>query len=390
MKKVLLITGLAVLSTSAFASKARMEALGQGTESYYAADSRSVFVNPAALNDMKNYIVTEWGLGASATGTAVADAQAAPRAEGGFFREQGTFAYGLYLGNNSEARTAVGSDTFLNQQNAVDFFLAGDMGMKWGAKLHYASAKVEDSTTVTRKNSAFGLGLGASQGDFEGYLNFDLSDKSEGSAAASGDVWKRKPGMKLGGSYKWSGLSFFADYATTSEELSLVAGTAVTGWTPGLAAATVAAGTTSTHKTSDITVGVAKIHEVNPTSRFIADLRLLLLNDEVGGSSDTNANGKVKTTKLPVTFALETDATSWLVLRGSVSQNLQGSRKYISGRSAQYSTTTVNTGATLNFGKLKLDGVIGTTDATGREVNANQGVLSTDNLMSRVAMTYNF
>jgi len=53
MKKTLVIASLAVLSTSAFASKARMEALGQGQVSRYIMDTRSVFLNPAMVNEQK-------------------------------------------------------------------------------------------------------------------------------------------------------------------------------------------------------------------------------------------------------------------------------------------------------------------------------------------------
>lgn len=382
MKNVLLITGLAVLSTSAFASKARMEALGQGDSSYYLNDSRSVFVNPASLNDTKNYIVTEWGAGAQA------DTATAPRAEGGFFREMGTFAYGLYLGNNGAGRTSTGA-TFLDHQNALDLFLAGDMGMKWGAKLHYANSKDESSVAnVTKKNSAFGLGLGASRGDFEGYLNLDLSDKSEGGSVA-GDLWKRKPGMKLGGSYKFSGMTFFADYATTSEEITSGTASTLTAAAGGhLTASTVG---TITHKTSEITFGGARIHEVSPAARIVADARLVLGTDEVGGSVTVAENGKAKSTKLPVTFALEADATSWLTARGSVSQNVfVGSDKNIAGKTTtKANSAVVNAGATLNFGKLKVDGLVGTTSSAGVAGSSN-GVLSTSNLLTRVGLIYNF
>ena len=91
-KSVLIATGLAVLSTSAYATKARMSALGQdeGLGSYYMGDTRNVFRNPADLNYTKNYMVAEWGQDA---GTA--------NAEGGFFRELGAFNYGVYLGSNN-------------------------------------------------------------------------------------------------------------------------------------------------------------------------------------------------------------------------------------------------------------------------------------------------
>ena len=384
-KNVLVVVGLAVLSTSAFASKARMEALGQGSYSYYLNDSRSVFLNPAALNDMKNYVVTEWGTGQ------VADSATAPRAEGGFFREMGSMAYGLYLGNNGAARTVTSTSTtsaFVDHQNAIDLMLAGDMGVKWGARLHYANSKNEG--TFDSKNSAFELSLGVSQGDLEGYANLALSDKSEG-AKVAGDVWKRKPGVQVGGSYKWSGMTFFGDYNATNESVSAAAGsdllTAAGGHFTAGAASTV------THKTSEITLGAARVHEVNPGSRIMTDAKLVLGTDEVGGSVTAAENGKVKTTKLPVTIGMEADATSWLTLRGNVHQNvLLGSSKSIAGKKTTIAnSTTVDAGATLNFGKLKVDGSVGTTDAsrTGT-IGAKKGVLATDNLMSRVGVTYMF
>ena len=393
MKKTLVIAGLAVLSTSAFASKARMEALGQGSYSYYLNDSRSVFLNPAALNDMKNYVVTEWGAAQQA------DLTTSPRAEGGFFREMGSFAYGLYLGNNGAARTVGSTGKFLDHQNAMDLMLAGDMGMKWGARLHYANSKDESASTahpVNAKNSALGLGLGLSHGDMEAYTNITLSDKSEG-AAVAGDIWKRKPGFQVGGSYKWSGMTYFADYNSTNEEVT-AGSAALTSATLGSTLTLIATGTTATHKTSDITVGAARVHEVNPGARIMTDAKLVLSSEEIGGSSNTTVNGKVKTTTLPVTIGMEADATSWLTLRGNVHQNvILGSTKSIAGKTTTIAnSTTVDAGATLNFGKLKVDGSIGNTGAgntyteTNGKVTSKTGVLSTSNLLTRVGVTYMF
>jgi hypothetical protein len=224
----------------------------------------------------------------------------------------------------------------------------------------------------------------------EGYVNLALSDKSTG-AKVIGDEWNRKPGVNVGGSYKFSGMTFFADYSSTNEEVKGAAGSDITVAAGG----TLTAGTagTITHKTSDIAFGAAKVHEVNPGARVISEARLVLSSNEVGGSVTTTQNGKVNTTKLPVTFAMEADATSWLVLRGSVSQNvILGETKSIAGKKRTIAdSTAVNGGATLNFGKLKVDGVIGTTsnDRTAT-VAANKGVLATDNLMTRVGVTYSF
>ena len=71
MKKLLLLViALLLISSGAFASKARMQALGQDAEagSYYVSDTRSVFTNPAYVNSYKNYIITEWGQTANQPG----------------------------------------------------------------------------------------------------------------------------------------------------------------------------------------------------------------------------------------------------------------------------------------------------------------------------------
>lgn len=368
MKNVLLITGLAVLSTSAFASKARLEALGSSSI-YYINDSRSAFLNPADLNGAKNLMVTEWGAASSA-----ADSGIAPKAEGGFFREMGTFTYGLYLGNNTnrvdQGRTTA---TFLNQDNAIDLLLAGDMGMKWGARLHYASSKIETGTAATtKKNDAFGLSLGGKNGNAGAYINMDLSDKSTGNGTVGTYESKLKPSYNVGGTYDFSGFNFFADYSSSKLEETLAALT--------------------TTKISTLLLGVGRIHEINPTSRFFSSVAFSSATGEATSGATT---AKSTETSLPVSFGMEADATSWLVVRGSVSQNVIIGQEKVSltgspdTKSTIADSTTVSTGATLNFGKLKVDGLVGTTGTAGAP-GSKTGVLSTNNLLTRVGVTYAF
>lgn len=145
-KQVIIATGLAVLSTSAWATKARMDAFGQDSErgSFYIQDTRNIFRNAAHVNTFKNYVVTEWGTANAGT----ADSVGAPAAEGGFFREMGAFSYGVYLGNNNDAEegvrggagyTGAGTVTtgvagLADQDNAIDLFFGGDMGVQWGGQ----------------------------------------------------------------------------------------------------------------------------------------------------------------------------------------------------------------------------------------------------------------
>ena len=366
MKKTLVIAGLAVLSTNAFASKARMEALGQGFQSLYIQDTRSVFINPAAVNDNKNYIVTEWGT----SGTT--DADTAPRAEGGFFREMGTFSYGLYLGNDDS--TVASGHNFLTQSNALDLFVGGDMGMKWGAKLHYSASKDEQGA-FAKKHDALGVGMGVIHGDMEGYVNLDLSDKATGSTVV-GDESKQKLSMQVGGSYKMAGWSLLADYSSAEREEN------------------DNGGAKTTKKSSNIYVGAGRIHEMAAGSRLITDVGF---QSNVAEDS-SGAGTKTTTTNVPVTLGMEVDSTSWLTLRGSVGQNIIGSAKNKDGKVATIANSTaINAGATLNFGKLKVDGVIGnsttgstTVGAVTTNTTSKVGVLSSNSLMSRVGVTYSF
>lgn len=370
MKKTLVIAGLAVLSTSAHATKARVEALGTNAN-LYIKDSRNVFRNAATVNSNKNYIVTEWGTPAKS------DAAAAPRAEGGFFREAGSFAYGLYLGdegtknaNRVDATTAAG---YLAQDNALDLFIGGDAGLQWGAKLHYAHSTSETGTaSAERTNSAFGLGLGMVMGEMEAYANIDLSDKSKGDGTVAANEAKIKPSFTIGGAYNWSGYTFFAEVANGKTE-------------------TKEAAETATDKDFNVLVGAGRVMEINPTARVFGNVAVSMTKNETNDGANPATTNKTTNTTLPVTFGFETDATSWLALRGSVSQNVILNNKKVeakagaaagtTAKTTNAATTTVNAGASLTFGKLALDGSIGV---------MGTGTLNTDNLMSRVGVIYNF
>ena len=353
-KSALVIAGLALLSTNAFASKARLLALSgnNGAAGLYVSDKGNVFRNAATINTHKNFVVTEWGANTDT------DSDASPRAEGGFFKDAGSLAYGLYLGNDGDNdRNAA----YQMQDNALDLFLGGDAGIQWGARLHYASGK-NDAGTVKKKNSAYGVGLGMVMGAAEAYANVDITDKSEGGTLAA-DEWKQKPSFTVGGSYDLSGYTLFAEVSNGKVEQTLNAAKTET-------------------KTMDVRVGAGRVMEINPTARVIADASLVMTNEKTNGSKD-------KFMGLPVTIGFEADATSWLTLRGSVGQNvILNNRKNAGVKSTDANTTTVNGGATLNFGKLAVDGLVGTTDGTG--ATGKKGVLSTSNLLTRVGVTYNF
>ena len=99
---------------------------------------------------------------------------------------------------------------------------------------------------------------------------------------------------------------------------------------------------------------------------------------------------------LPVTMGIETNVKEWLTLRGSITQNVFfNSSKYTGGgataNNTNEDTTNVEAGMGLNFGNLRIDGVIGNSGPDGTVAADNEsGVLSLDRLMSRVALHYTF
>ncbi|ATH09026.1 hypothetical protein BIY24_14045 [Halobacteriovorax marinus] len=365
-KQVLIATGLAVLSTSAFASKARLEALGQNDDrgSFYVEDSRNIFRNAAKVNTFKNYITTEWG------DAAATDSASTPQAEGGFFREMGSFNYGVYMGSDIDAQNSSRTN-YQVHDNGLDLFFGGDMGVQWGARVHYASGNTENAGTFKKEHSNFGLGLGMMMGDIEGYANIILSDESKGGAAAA-DKFEAN-GLNLGVSYNLNGNKLFVDYDADGFDNTV-------------------SGAKTEQSNTAITVGVGRIHEVSSTARLNMDLKFVSEKEETKTAASTTED---KYTALPLTIGFEADATSWLTLRGSVSQNIiinnEETKTTTTNKNTKANTTDVTAGATLNFGKLKVDGSIGTTShARNAATQTENGTLALDNVLTRVGVTYWF
>ena len=381
MKKQIVLATIATLATSsAWATKSRMNALGQYQDrgSFYIQDTRNVFRNAARINQTNNYIVTEWGDATAAGG------QTTPKAEGGFFKNAGAFNYGLYLGSDindygSLATGYAGSAVTLpaglkDRSNDLDLFFGGDMGVEWGARLHYANGKNEG--TIEQKQSTLGLGLGMVMGDLNAYVNYMLNSEHEGSTALASDKLEDDGSMNIGVGYDWMDFTFFVDYDKKAAKLTQ-------GATPA---------TTETSQ-SVLNVGAGYTKEISSTSRMFTDLSFRMTSQEDKAAGATTERDY---TALPLTVGFETDATSWLTLRGSISQNiiLNNVKTKTTGtaevKSTQDNTTSVQAGATLNFGKLMIDGMIGTNGTNGTAGAGKSGVLDTDRLLTQVAVHYWF
>ena len=161
MKNLLLVLSLVITASPAFASRARLESLGEGKNgSYYINDGRNIFLNPASINGYKKKLFLELGAAAGTT-----DTLATQKVQGGFTNTFGDFVYGIYMGKESDRLlTAANGATgvalgLIAPDHSVDFFFGGETSsFKYGLGLIYAGALLDNNTA---KDTASALGLRA-------------------------------------------------------------------------------------------------------------------------------------------------------------------------------------------------------------------------------------
>src|SRR5690606_2508728 len=106
--------------------------------SAYINDNRNIWLNAAQINNHKDLVTYEFGGNGEDVNQ---DSAASARGEGGVYKAQGNFVYGIHFGGASNTanllRTAAGLDN-ANEENNIDAFIGGDAGLKWGANLGYA------------------------------------------------------------------------------------------------------------------------------------------------------------------------------------------------------------------------------------------------------------
>lgn len=372
MKKLAIATiGLAVLSTSAFASKARLEALGQNVfGSQYLDDNRNVFLNPAHLNTHYDWITMEWGNTNKAyTGTS-ADNAAGPKAEGGMFKNTGNMIYGLYFGSESDVsqnlRKGAGlADAVAEETNNLDLFIAGDAGVQWGVRLTHGAYEDEAND---HESTATRMTVGVVSGNIDTFLNFGLANKADDGT----NEFDGAGSIDFGITYGMGDMDIYARYSTISAEDA----------------------NEDEYTRSDTTLGVAKTYKLNDKANAWASAYYTMSSTE-NDFAASGAPGESKSNYLPVVIGLEVMAKEWLTLRGSVVHEVIGTDEADNGdKSTRADTTTVNAGASLIFGDLTIDGLIGNStdgdNASGNSTASGNGNLRTDNIMSRVSMTYKF
>jgi len=333
MKKTLVVAaGLAVLSTSAYATKARMTALNQdsGLGSFYIDDERNAFRTAGSFSG--NYVYVEHGASFDrgvTTGTA----------EGGFFRDGASMSYGLYLNSSEHGQLASSGVATAADPARLDLFLRSNSGMNWGVRLGYETINID---ATNEDGSAFDISV---NGDLGGAnVWFTYVPGTDALASGGTDV---EADMSIGATYGYGDHTLFAEYSSEG-------GTDVA----------------NNEAENTITVGAGRTMSTD-SGMFFYDVALESISNE-------GNNGDVSKMALPVTFGFEAQATSWLSWRASIQQSLFGSRD-TDGDKSSARTTVFGVGASLNWGSLRLDGVVSNTNAIG-----------TNDLMSNVSAVYNF
>ena len=407
MKKHLVLgAALAVLATPAFATKARLVALGEEiTGSQYINDNRNIFLNAAHANNYKDSVIMELG-GDGAAGTKQ-DTNLAPQAEGGVLYGWNNMVVGAYFGAESsqtqEARSyLVTNRRVVHQDNQIDLFLAGESSVKWGANLTYSQNKDDtDGTFEDLESQTLTARLGFIAGKFEGFANVSLINSFEGDLdAGAGDKeeFKGKLGYEIGGTYRLDNqASVFAFWRHAAwEQESSVSQVAATAGAPAYTGEADA-------QTDRFIVGYGRETKLNDKATLFYKASYVLNKREL----DTKDDGKatIDDYAVPVVVGIEHDSASWLTLRGSISQSIfnEQDNDYDEDllplvntnvvaanpdkKRTRRNTTTVAAGATLKFGDFAVDGLVGTKSDNGTRTN---GVIDSNNLLTRVAMTYKF
>lgn len=361
MKKLILMTAaLLMAGSTAYASKARMEALGQNTDgSHIISDDRNIFLNPAHLHNMTDRFFFEWG--AAGSGTKV-DAVGNPKAEGGYFRKNTNSGWGLYLGNEDEDIITLrnsSSTSFLKPDNTVDFFYGQTAGnIKWGANLSYSNSSAE--AAFAQKESLMSLRGGAIIGNlYEVYAHANLIDTADGAATDADDKYVGSGSVTVGGVHNLKDSKIYIQIAN------------------GNAKYTPSGGTEVDVKGSTMTVGWGKMYKMDNGTAFIK-VAYESVTTEIGTT-------KIEMTTLPITLGMEKKVKDWLALRGSLKQaalinTLKTDTGAATTSGSNADTTAASAGMTIYMDKFEIDGNFTTT----------AGTLNAGNIMSRVGMKYLF
>lgn len=362
--KNLLTIAIVLSSVSAFATRARVTALGNSPHLIDVAQS-----SPDQVFGLGDSLTIESGLTAVATPAA---ANTNKNAEGTLYKSLGAGKLGLVLGHQDalvySLRTAASAAPALaaikGQQNPLEVSYSMALAdMVGSAGIIYSNY---NDKVANEKESTMGVRVGVSNSMFYGNLKLIAADKYEITTGGNTEEYKGKMGIDLKGGMNFGEtLSAHANIVSTGAKISS-AGTDV-----------------ADVEVMNISVKVVDAVKKDGNNFFYgAGLSTTSSKEKLGDSKSSTLN-------LPLIIGLEATATSWLTLRASVSQDvlLSNEKTENAGTVASETNPGLNTtkyaaGASLAFNKVSIDGTL-TNGASQQAINGTD-------LLGTVGLTYNF
>ncbi len=361
MKNTLaLVLALAVVSSPAYASRARLEALGEGKNgSYYVNDARNMFLNPASIVKHKKKLMLELGAPTAAGAEGVNDSLA----QGGFINTFGDFTYALYLNNASDTMAAATQPANIQPDGAIELQLAGEGALNWGLGITTAG-----NNQGANNSSYWGVRAGIEKDALAVFATLGLSSKAN---IGTLEALKGKLRLDAGATYRMDNMTVFGKYSTSTNDVNQ--GTGVVE-----------------QNATSFGAGVGFQKEMTKATTMFTRVEAAYATAKNAGTTTSKAYN------LPLVLGAETQALSWLAVRGSIGHSLIG--QSITGRADLSGLTSVGAGVGMTFGDLTIDGLVssgGVTPVAATGIGMN-GVATGDNfgfgdsMITRVAMTYNF
>ena len=373
MKNTLLIAALTLTSASAFASLARLNSLQSAA---HLTDIQDITTRPDQALNYGDAITLEFGTASSAT--------AAGTASGGFIRKMNDSALAVYMNNRTTSastfRTLTGDASLLGTENALNLDYATKMtNMQVGVGLYYsASSRKPDLVTSTKTQDATGIYLSAvAPNAWDAQLAVGLSNNAKyNDTATTEKTVAGKSSYKLSGGYWMDSTYLYAYYQNTGATFKS------------------STATLNDFSNTEMLVGAIESMKKDGTEFFYGAAYKSVVNKDDGTLQTSSISAKSETTTLPLIAGIESEANSWLTLRGSITQSvLLNTRKIASSTSTTTKTdgggdTTVAAGTGIKFGKVMFDGTLSATNNSA----VTNGTFGTDgaNFIANTSFTYLF
>jgi hypothetical protein len=318
-----LALGVLATSNAAFASRARLLVMGTGDAgaivapngnggSLYYDDGYNIFYNPAYVNDFKNWGIIEKSNGPNGT-----------TAQGGMVTSIANFNLGLFFNRGDAIDATRTGYADRARMRPIDIMIGSDMGVKWGLGLTWGHSKQSSTDPVISENDMT-LRAGVSVMDFEPFLAFKIASK-DGTAVAANDPSYKD--MTIGLRYKWGEWTPYAAWRTSKTTTNSV----------------------DSAKQTDIGIGIGRQAAIAEGARMVYSISAWRILPAIA-----------KQTIIPINFAVEGDATSWLTLRGGLSYALVNQVNSASQTALSAAdNTTARVGATFHLGKADVDFAVG-------------------------------